>query len=111
MYTFFEKTIIDGIDFTDYDLSNDMYLYDKLKTVYNIFKIEFVGDHNKHKDETTLFTDWLRGLPSVLYVPYYNNDILESAKAYGLKVTDEDKFIENYFNNLAKAFFDLKENL
>ena len=32
--TFFENIIIDNIDLESYGLSNDVYLYDKIKTTY-----------------------------------------------------------------------------
>jgi len=55
VYTFFEKTIIDSIDFDGYDISNEMYLYDKIKTLYNIFKREYIHDNNKHLSEIIVF--------------------------------------------------------
>ena len=120
-YTFFEKTIIDNIDFEGYGFSNDAYLYDKIKTLYNIFKSEYVHDNNKHLNETFLCSEWLRGLPSVLTVPFYNFDILENAKKAGLIPIEniapsvlekkEDQFLKYYWERLAKAFFTLKNNL
>tara|TARA_R110000744_G_C18954425_1_gene516080 strand:+ start:105 stop:479 length:375 start_codon:yes stop_codon:yes gene_type:complete len=119
--TFYENTILENIDFTDYGISNESYEYDKIKTLYNIFKSEYVHDNNKHINETNLFSDWLRGLPTVLTVPFYNYDILEKAKESGaLKInsnndkyidTVENKFLLNYWVNLSNAFFTLKENL
>lgn len=120
VYTFFEKTVIDNIDFEGYGYNNDMYLYDKIKTLYNIFKKEYVHNNNKHLNETFLFSEWLRGLPSVLTVPFYNGEILENALQYAkdnndkqlrLQVRKEETFLNDYWINLAKAFFLLKENL
>ena len=114
LYTFFEKTILDNIDFEGYGFNNDMYLYDKIKTLYNIFKKEYVHNNNKHLNETFLFSEWLRGLPSVLTVPFYNGEILENALLSGFDLSTEDKendFLNDYWLNLAKAFFTLKENL
>lgn len=111
MYTFFEKTIIDNINFDSYGFSNEAYLYDKIKTLYNIFKSEYVHETNKHLNEVFLFSEWLRGLPSSLSVPFYDDEILENALLSGVNVTDEDKFLGDYWTNLAKAFFTLKDNL
>ena len=114
VYTFFEKTIIDNIDFEGYGISNDCYLYDKIKTLYNIFKQEYVHKNNQHLSEKVLFAKWLQGLPSVLTVPFYNAEILENAKSYGIELKTEDKedqFLADYWINLSKAFFTLKENL
>ncbi len=120
VYTFYEQTIIDNIDFEGYGIDNEGYLYDKIKTLYNIFKREYVHDNNKHLNEVVLFSEWLRGLPSVLTVPFYNYDILENAKKSGvLKLPQnkrsaefkEDQFLKYYWDRLAQAFFTLKNNL
>lgn len=120
VYTFFEKTIIDNIDFEGYGFNNDMYLYDKIKTLYNIFKKEYIHDNNKHLNEVFLFSEWLRGLPSVLTVTFYNFEILENALQYAkenndkrlrLQVRKEGSFLSDYWGKLAQAFFTLKENL
>jgi hypothetical protein len=114
LYTFFEQTILDNIDFEGYGIKNDGYLYDKIKTLYNIFKREYVHANNKHLNEVFLFASWVQGLPSVLTVPFNNSEILENALLNGFDVSTEDKedlFLNEYWNNLAKAFFTLKENL
>ena len=112
--TFFENTIINNIDFDSYGYSNDAYLYDKIKTVYNIFKREYVHENNKHLNEVVIFKEWLQGLPSVLSVPFYNYDILQNAKNAGILLDTEkkeDNFLSNYWVNLSLAFFTLKNNL
>jgi hypothetical protein len=115
MYTFFEQTIIENIDLESYDLSNDVYLYDKIKTLYNIFKMEY-GWNIERMGERRAFCEWLQGLPSALTVPFYNHDILNRAYLHNVinaNATEEqeDKFIDNYFMNLSNAFFTLKNNL
>jgi len=110
-YTHYEKTIINNIDFDSYGFDNDCYLYDKIKTTYNIFKSEYVHNNNKHLNEVKLFAEWLQGFPSVLSVPFYYNEIIENAKQAGIKIKDEETFCLEYWNNLAKAFFTLKDNL
>jgi hypothetical protein len=114
VYTFFEKTIIDNIDFEGYGINNDCYLYDKIKTLYNIFKKEYVHDNNKHLNENYLFAEWLKGLPSVLSVPFYNFEILQNGLLSGFDLSTEDKedrFLSEYWINLSNAFFNLKNNL
>lgn len=110
-YTHFEKTIIENIDFDSYGFDNEAYLYDKIKTLYNIFKNEYVHANNKHLSEQKLFADWLQGLPSVLSVPFSYIEIIENAGQAGIKIKDEETFCLEYWNNLAKAFFTLKDNL
>jgi len=108
--TFFEKTIVDNIDLEPYGLDNDAYLYDKIKTTYNIFKREY-GYMIERIGERKAFAEWLQGLPSALSVPFYYYEILENAKASGIEVKDEDKLFESYFTDLSDAFFTIKENL
>lgn len=114
LFTFYENTIVDNIDLSSYDLDNDMYLYDKVKTLYNIFKREYLHANNKNQNEIFLFSEWLRGLPSVLTVPFYNKEILQNALLSGFNLDSEDKendFLEKYWINLANAFYTLKDNL
>jgi hypothetical protein len=117
--TFFENTIIDNINFEGYGFSNDMYLYDKIKTLYNIFKQEY-GFMIERVGEVNAFKEWLQGLPSVLTVPFYNYDIINNAREKGLltatsddwfKGKDEDSFLDRYWIRLSEAFFNLKDNL
>jgi hypothetical protein len=117
--TFFENTIIDNINFEGYGFSNDMYLYDKIKTLYNIFKQEY-GFMIERVGEVNAFKEWLQGLPSVLTVPFYNYDIINNAREAGLltatsddwfKEKDEDSFLDRYWIRLSVAFFNLKDNL
>jgi hypothetical protein len=119
VYTFYEKTIINNIDFEGYGISNDMYLYDKIITLYNIFKQEY-GFMIQRVGEVNAFKEWLQGLPSVLTVPFYNHDIINNAREAGLltatsddwfKDKDEDSFLDRYWIRLSEAFFNLKDNL
>ena len=119
VFTFYEQTIIDNIDFEGYAITNEGYLYDKIKTLYNIFKQEY-GFMIDRVGEVNAFKEWLQGLPSVLTVPFMNYEILENAKKAGLLTKDdvewrmekqENRFLELYWTKLALAFFELKDNL
>lgn len=113
-FTFYEQTIIDCIDFEGYGVSNDCYLYDKIKTVYNIFLKEYGHEIKRQGSEVKAFKEWLQELPSVLTAPFYYHEILENAKQSGFNLTteeQEDKFLSDYWSNLSKAFFTLKDNL
>ena len=115
MFTFFEQIIIENIDLESYELSNDVYLYDKIKTLYIIFKMEY-GYNIEIMGERRAFCEWLQGLPSALTVPFYNYDILNRAylhDAIKANATEEqeEKFLDRYFMNLSDAFFTLKNNL
>lgn len=110
-YTHLEKTIIDSIDLSVYGYENDRYLYDKIKTLFNIFKSEYVHANNSHLSSEVLFAEWLQGSPSVLSVPFYYEDIINNALKAGVKIDNEMQFCTDYWINLSKAFFTLKDNL
>lgn len=120
--TFYENIIINSIDLEAYDLNNEVYLYDKIKTTYNIFKSEYLYENNlkRYGTEQNCFKNWLMGLPSVLTVPFYNYDILKLGREHFKSLSTgsaktverkEDRFLNNYWDNLADAFFTLKNNL
>jgi hypothetical protein len=115
MKTFFEKIIVENIDLSGYDLSNDINLFDKIKEAHNIFKSEY-GYNIERMGEKKAFCEWLQGLPSALTVPFYNHDILNLAYLHDqIKANateqEEDKFLDSYFMNLSDAFFTLYNNL
>lgn len=109
-YTFFENTILNNIDFDGYELPGFTNDFDKVQNVYNIFIDEY-GWNVERIGTQNAFKEWLQGLPSVLTVPFYNYDILQNAKTAGVKIGNEDDFLDTYFAKLTAAFFELKENL
>lgn len=118
--TFYENTILQNIDFEGYDVEQPQNDFDKIQLVYKTFQSEYIHQNNQHQNEVFLFSEWLRGLPSVLTVPFYNYEILENAKKANIlnlsvvkrkSEIKEDEFLENYWIKLAHAFFTLKNNL
>ncbi len=114
--TFFENTIIDNIDFSGYGAEQqEIYsLKYKIDLLHETFKSEYCHQHNKHLNKVVLFKEWLQGLPSSCTVPFYNYDILQNGILAGFDLSTEEKediFLANYWLNLSKAFFTLKNNL
>lgn len=114
-FTFYEKIIINNIDLSDYynDFDTTMNPKTVFNKIFNIFVDEYLYSNNMSISKIVLFSEWLRGLPSTLTIPFYNYDILKEAKHNGIVlVTDNEEyeFLEAYFNNCAKAFFTLLEN-
>tara|TARA_R100000951_G_C2513168_1_gene141064 strand:- start:120 stop:473 length:354 start_codon:yes stop_codon:yes gene_type:complete len=112
--TMYENIILESIDFEGYDVEKPQTDKEKIDLVYSRFRKEFIHDNNKHISDERNFAEWLRGLPSVITVPFYNHDILEKAKEYGYRFENEwseDVFLEMYWSRLATSFVNLKENL
>ena len=112
--TMYENIIVDSIDFEGYEVDTPNTIKEKIDLVYSIFRKEFIHDNNKHISDERNFAEWLRGLPSVITVPFYNHDILEKAKENGYTFENdwaEDVFLEMYWSRLATSFINLKENL
>ena len=116
--TYYENIIWEGINLTDYDEKSDLLEISKqneIGLVYEAFEEEFWHPYNKkrYKNHVKGFANYLMGLPSCLNFPFYNYDILEAAKKskeFDLSTEeDQDKFLEDYFENLALAFFNLYE--
>jgi len=118
--TYFENIIWDGLDFSDYEIKNDLLEMDKqdeINLVYDTFENEFWYGYNKRRYKTHVkgFANYLMGLPSYINFPFYNYEILDNAKKskeFDLSTEEkEDKFLEDYFENLSLAFFTLYDNL
>ena len=125
---YYKNIIFDNMTFEGYDLETEPQTdKEKVKQLYKIFCSEYRGKHNDHINEILVFSEWLQGLPSTLTVPFYNYDILESAKKYGFfymisnretvqsdgKILErqEERFLNNYWHEIAYTFFNLKNNL
>ena len=109
MYTHYEQTILDNIDFDGYGITvTDN--YSKVKEVYSIFKKEY-GHMIERVGERKAFAEWLQGLPSTLSVPFYYDEIIANAFSAGINIEDEEKLCADYWIKLSDAFFTLKDNL
>jgi hypothetical protein len=112
-YTFYEKTIIDNIDLSDYEVADNAELFDKVKKLHQVFLDEY-GHMVSRVGERNAFKEWLDGLPSILTVPFYYNEIIKNYNDFTGKEMhekSEETFCKTYFENLANAFFTLKDNL
>ena len=116
-FTFYEKIILDWIDFEERDDVKEWTDFENIQNIYKIFKDEFLHPYTLQKakgNEKKVFSEWLRGLPSCLNFDFYNYDILEAGKKAGFIFENDDQefdFIEKYFDSLASAFYNLKDNL
>lgn len=131
MREFYKNTIIENINFDGCEIEEPKELKDKINLIYDIFNKEF-GFMRSRIGEYNAFKEWLQGLPSVLTVPFYNDEILENAKKAGffmiiryssneepeevmqegrtLKISQEN-FLDTYWAELSLAFFNIKDEL
>ena len=112
--TFYEQIILDNIDLEAYEIKVENN-FDKVNKAYKIFLSEYGHVLNRMSEERA-FEEYLRGLPSILTVPFYNYEILNMAYAHNLLPANasedfEDNFLNRYWGRLAVAFFTLKNNL
>jgi len=92
---------------------------EKLAFVMACYEAEFNHKYNqaRHPNEQTRFAHWLAGLPSVLDIPFYNDDIIKLAKrlqevdTYPNEKNTTKNILDNYFNFMAYHILKLNSKL
>jgi len=84
----------------------------KLNYLIDTFKKES-GFNNKTDHFQNSFSYWLSGLPSVINLPFYNEDVIDLAVKMGSIEEDpnqktKDKITNNYFNFMSYMVLDMK---
>ncbi len=110
-----QNYLLDAINTDDHTTEATTHA-EKLAFVMSCYESEFNHKYNqaRHPNEQTRFAHWLAGLPSVLNIPFYNDDIIKLAKrlqevdTYPNEKNTTKRIIENYFNFM--AFHILKLN-
>ena len=110
-----QNYLLDAINTDDHTTEATTHA-EKLAFVMSCYDSEFNHKYNqaRHPNEQTRFAHWLAGLPSVLNIPFYNDDIIKLAKrlqgvdTYPNEKNTTKRIIENYFNFM--AFHILKLN-
>ena len=110
-----QNYLLDAINTDDHTTEATTHA-EKLAFVMSCYESEFNHKFNqaRHPNEQTRFAHWLAGLPSVLNIPFYNDDIIKLAKrlqeveTYPNEKNTTKRIIENYFNFM--AFHILKLN-
>lgn len=108
---FFEELILENIDLEAYDVDTEgMDDKKKVKELYRIFEDENGHELSRYATAVAI-SSWLQGLPTVLMLPFYYHDILHRANKAELvekgNEEQEDKFIESYWLNSARAIMRL----
>lgn len=111
-----QQLIIDNIDtYGSYGLKNATEL-EKIKLLKNTFYSEYGWAVNRMGLQNAV-ESWLRGLPSIITLPFANYEIIEIAKQWGslpqnATEKQEDKILNNYWRlmaaNIVKLFRKIK---
>lgn len=105
-----KQLLIDCIDLRGYDMKANTPI-EKIRAVEKIFYTEY-GYLINRIGKLKALEEWLRGLPSVITIPFYNVEIIEIAKKWGsLKMNatekQEDKILINYWRYMANQLLQL----
>jgi hypothetical protein len=113
-----QNYLLDAINTDDHKTEATTHA-EKLAFVMACYDSEFNHKYNqaRHPNEQTRFAHWLAGLPSVLNIPFYNDDIIELAKrlqeveTYPNEKNTTKTIVENYFNFMAYHILKLNSKL
>lgn len=106
--------VLDAINVTDYD-GNEIEATDKerVKYFFECFESEYNYEYNKKRypNIQERISEYLKGLPSCIYVAFENYKIIEIGKSWGYCKTErkENEFINNWFSVIAFRLIQLKE--
>jgi hypothetical protein len=98
----------DRIDFEGYDIRVNPNR--KISQLYDVFEDEY-GWAIKRMGEKEAIIEWLRGLPSVLDIPFYYYDISNLLYALGfdeVKEMEDTEIGDLYYDLLAKTIMENK---
>jgi len=113
-----QNYLIDAINTEDHTTEATTHA-EKLDFVMACYNEEFNHKYNqaRHPNEQDRFANWLAGLPSVLNIPFYNDDIVKLAKqlqeveTYPNEKNTTKNIIDNYFNFMAYHILKLNSKL
>ena len=113
-----QNYLLDAINTDDHTTEATTHA-EKLAFVMSCYESEFNLKYNqaRHPNEQTRFAHWLAGLPSVLDIPFYNDDIISLAKrlqevdTYPNEKNTTKNIVENYFNFMAYHILKLNSKL
>lgn len=94
----YKRFIIDSID-------HDGTAQEKINYLRETFEAEYGWAVSRYGQQGAI-REWLQGLPSAVYLPFYNGDIISLAKQHGSlpnnpTESQEEKILENYWNFMA----------
>jgi hypothetical protein len=102
-----KRFVEDKIDFEGYDKYEGTPKSRRLETAVEVFKDE-MGWAVRQSGFKRAFTDWIQGLPSVLDIPFYYNEIRNLLYALGydeVKDMEDQDVAKLYYDELYSVFF------
>ena len=113
-----QNYLLDAINTDDHETEATTHA-EKIAFVMSCYESEFNHKYNqaRHPNEQPRFANWLAGLPSVLDIPFYNDDIIKLAKrlqevdTYPNEKNTTKNIVENYFNFMAYHILKLNSKL
>ena len=113
-----QNYLIDAINTDDHKTEATTHA-EKIAFVIACYESEFNHEWNqaRHPNEQTRFAHWLAGLPSVLDIPFYNDDVINLAKrlqevdTYPNEKNTTKNIVENYFNFMSYHILKLNQKL
>ena len=99
--------LISGIDLSGYyEDADQLSIEEKIARLHDVFMSEY-GWQVERIGKQAAIREWLQGLPTAISFPFYNSDILRTAREWGsLSATasesEEDRILENYYNLLCR---------
>ena len=113
-----QNYLIDAINTDDHKTEATTHA-EKIAFVMACYESEFNHKFNqaRHPNEQTRFAHWLAGLPSVLDIPFYNDDVINLAKrlqevdTYPNEKNTTKNIVENYFNFMSYHILKLNSKL
>jgi len=86
-----------------------------IQWVFGHFNAEFGSkwERKQYPNEQERLAQWLRGLPSAIYIAFSDYDITEVGKSWGYCKTERQaaKFVENWWSLIACRLIQLREKL
>ncbi|AOQ26752.1 hypothetical protein [Vibrio phage S4-7] len=109
--------VINSFDLAAYDIETDgLTIAQQAQKVLDCFSSEYDHEYNRRAfpNKQLRIAEWLKGLPTVCTVPFYNGEIIEHGKRIGQikqNVTEasEQKYIDQWFSLMAWKIIQLSE--
>lgn len=112
-------SIINDSGLKDYGYKPEtMNTKEKLQAIHDAYVKEFAYSNNVSRynnNRSVMFSEWLKGLPSLMNIDFYNAEIISLLMSWGF-ITEKSRYstinkhINSFFLYVSMAFFKLLED-